>query len=167
MFQARHQFEEALRLRREQLSINDLRGDTRSRAFTLGKLADTHQALGNFHEALRMRREEQLPRILASDVRERAVAMGKIADNLRMLGKLDEAISILRVDELPVHVGLGEPRSILVSRTNLALLLLSRDRPEDRAEAADLLRLALRSAQVDGIPEAARIREIQRKHKLT
>ena len=48
-----------------------------------------------------------------------------------------------------------------------ALLLLSRNHPEDRAEAADLLRLAFRDAEAMGIPEAAQIRAIQRDHNLT
>lgn len=54
-----------------------------------------------------------------------------------------------------------------MSRFNLALLLLSRNRPEDRTEAADLLRRALRDAEAMGIPEAATIRAIQRDHNLT
>ena len=48
-----------------------------------------------------------------------------------------------------------------------ALLLLSRNHPEDRAEAADLLRLAFRDAEAMGIPAAAQIRAIQRRHNLT
>ena len=54
-----------------------------------------------------------------------------------------------------------------LGRENLALLLLSRNHPEDRTEATDLLRLALRDADAMGIPEATTIRNIQRDHNLT
>jgi hypothetical protein len=98
---------------------------------------------------------------------EIALAAGAIADIFQARGDLDEALRIRRDEELPVYDRLGDVRSILVCRANIALLLLSRNRPEDRTEAADLLRLALRAAEAMGIPEAAQIRAFQSNYNLT
>jgi hypothetical protein len=62
---------------------------------------------------------------------------------------------------------LGDVRALLFGRTSLAHHLLSRNHPEDRLEAADLLRLAFRDPEAMGIPEAAQIRAIQRDNNLT
>jgi len=93
--------------------------------------------------------------------------MGTKGDIFQARGDLDEALRIRRDEELPVYERLGDVRSLLVGRTNLALTLLNRNHPEDRNEAADLLRLALRDAEAMGIPEAATIRTLQRRHNLT
>ncbi|WP_200883693.1 hypothetical protein [Archangium violaceum] len=96
------------------------------------------------------------------DVRSRAVAMGKVADILQARGEMEEALRIRREEELPVYERLGDVRSLLVGRANLALLYLQRGRPEDRNLAAELLRLALTSAEALRLPEAVQIRDIQR-----
>ena len=85
MLQARGEFDEALRIRREEeLPVYERLGDVRSRAVTMGKIADVLQARGEIDEALRIRREEQLPVYeRLGDVRSRAVTMGQIADVLR------------------------------------------------------------------------------------
>jgi tetratricopeptide (TPR) repeat protein len=168
IFQARGDLDEALRIRRdEELPVYERLGDVRSRAVTMGQIGDIFQARGDLDEALRIRRDEQLPIYeRLGDVRERAVTMGKIGDIFQARGDLDEALRIRRDEELPVYERLGDVRSLLVGRANLAQLLLSRSRPEDRTEAADLLRLALRDADAMGIPEAGTIRDIQRHNNL-
>ena len=56
------QLDEALRIRREeQLPVYERLGDVRSRAVTMGQIADILQARGELDEALRIRREEELP----------------------------------------------------------------------------------------------------------
>jgi len=62
VYQARGQWDEALRIRREEeLPVYERLGDVRSRAVTLGRIADVYQARGQWDEALRIRQEEQLP----------------------------------------------------------------------------------------------------------
>ena len=100
------------------------------------------------------------------DTRERAVTLGKIADIAQARGQLDEALRIRQQEQLPVYEKLGATRDLLVGRTKLALTHLERDQPGDRERAADLLRLARAPAGAMGIPEAKRIRAIQREHGL-
>jgi tetratricopeptide (TPR) repeat protein len=62
VYQARGQLDEALRIRQEEeLPVYERLGDVRSRAVTLGRIADVYQARGQWDEALRIRQEEQLP----------------------------------------------------------------------------------------------------------
>jgi hypothetical protein len=96
------------------------------------------------------------------DVRERAVTLGQIADVQMKRGELDEAMRILREEELPVYEKLGDVRSLLVGRANLAMSLYQQGRAEDRAEIDRLLALALAEADRLRIPEADQIRDIQR-----
>ncbi len=136
-------------------------GDVRERAVTLGKIADVLQARGQLDEALRIRQEEQLPVYeRLGDVRERAVTLGKIADVLQARGQLDEALRILQEEALPAFERLGVQRDILVAQANIALLLLQRDAPGDRAEAIHLLNLALDAARRMRLPEAAQVEAI-------
>lgn len=165
---ARADFDEALRIRiEEQLPVYKRYNDLRSYAITQNKIADVLLIRRKFDEALRILNEQITVYEQLGDVRERAVTMGKIADIYRALGNVDEAIRIIRNEEIPVYKRLDEVRSLLISRTNLAQLLLSRKLPDERAEAARLLQLALHDAEVMGIPEAARIRTIQLDHNLT
>ena len=86
-------------------------GDVRSRAVTMGKIADILQQRGETDEALRIRREEELPVYeRLGDVRSRAVTMGKIADILQQRGETDEALRIRREEQLPVYERLGDVR---------------------------------------------------------
>jgi hypothetical protein len=134
----------------------------------MGRIGDIFQARGDLDEALRIRRDEQLPVFeRLGDVRSCAVTMSKIGDIFQARGDLDEALRIYKQEVLPVYERLGDTRMLVVDRGYLARHLLSRDLPEDRTEAADLLRLALRDADAMGIPEAATIRAIQRRHNLT
>jgi tetratricopeptide (TPR) repeat protein len=162
----RGQLDEALRIRREDvLPVFERLGDMRERAVTMGQIADVLQARGQFDEALRIRREDVLPAFeRLGDVRERAVTIGKIADILQYRGQLDEALHIRRQGELPIYERLGDARALLVGRTNLALNLIARGRPEeDAAEIGSLLAQALADAQRLGLPEAAQIEAIMRR----
>ena len=94
----------------------------RSRAVTMGKIADILQARGETDEALRIRREEELPVYeRLGDVRAKAVTMGKIADILQARGELDEALRIRREEELPVYERLGDVRSKAVTMQKIAM----------------------------------------------
>ena len=74
-------------------------GDVRSKAITMGKIADVLQARGQLDEALRIRQEEELPVYeRLGDVRLKAVTMGKIAD---VLQALEEEKARLRLPEPP------------------------------------------------------------------
>jgi phosphopentomutase len=51
-----------LRIRQEELlPVFERLGDVRSKAVTMGKIADILQARGQLDEALRIRQEEELP----------------------------------------------------------------------------------------------------------
>jgi esterase/lipase superfamily enzyme len=93
-------------------------------------------------------------------VRSRAVTMGKIADILQARGQLDEALKIRTEEQLPVYQRLGDVRSLLVGRANLAITLLQRAEDGDRDEARTLLVLALDDAQRLNLPEAQQIEQI-------
>jgi hypothetical protein len=89
--------------------------------------------------------------------REAAVTKGKIADILQIRGDLDAVLRIRREEELPVYERLGAVRDLLVGRAHLAITLLRRGQEGDRAEARDLLLLALAQARRLRLPEAAQI----------
>ncbi len=122
---ARGEWQEALRIRREELlPVCEQLGDVRSRAVTMGKIADVLQARGEWPEALRIRREEVLPVFeQLGDIRERAVTMGKIASGLSARGELKEALRIRREEVLPVHKRLGGAVDLAVTQCNIAFLL--------------------------------------------
>ena len=101
--------------------------DERSRAVTMGRIADILQARGALDEALRIRREEELPVYeRLGDVRSRAVTMGKIADILQDRGALDEALRIRREEQLPVYERLGDVRERAMTMGRIADILQAR-----------------------------------------
>jgi hypothetical protein len=67
---------------------------------------------------------------------------------------------------LPAFEKLGDVRSLLVGRANIALLYLSRGQEGDRQQAIDLLHLALEKAEELRIPEAEQIRSILKQYRL-
>jgi hypothetical protein len=79
----------ALRIRREeQLPVYERLGDVRSKAVTMGQIADVLQARGQTEEALRIRREEQLPVFeRLGDVREKIICRAKLGWALIRRGK--------------------------------------------------------------------------------
>ena len=149
VLQDRGQLDEALRIRREeQLPVYDRLGDVRRKAITLGQIADVLQARGQLDEALTIRREEELPVYeRLGDVRAKAITLGKIADVLQARGQLDEALRMRR-DEVPIYEALGDQRSLLVGRTQIAVNLVAMHKPEHIPEARALL-LAAEAAAVE------------------
>jgi tetratricopeptide (TPR) repeat protein len=142
-------------LHNEVLPVFEKLGDVRSRAVTMGKIADILQARGQLDEALRIREEEQLPVYeKLGDVRSRAVTMGQIADILQARGQLDEALRIREEEEIPVYEKLGDVRELLIGRAKLAVLLWQRDGADAADEVNRLLCLALEDAHRLRIPEA-------------
>jgi 3',5'-cyclic AMP phosphodiesterase CpdA len=89
-----------------------------------------------------------------------ALAGSVIADIFQARGELDEALRIRREVQLPVYERLGDVRSLLVGRANLAIGLVQRDGPGDRDEARSLLQWALDAAQKMQLPEAKTIQGI-------
>ena len=75
-------------------------------------------------------------------------------------GQLDEALKIRQTEQLPVYEKLGDVRSLLVGRTNLALLLWQMDAAANAARVQELLCLALTDARRLQIPEARIIENI-------
>ena len=73
---------------------------------------------------------------------------------------------IRREEQLPVYERLGDVRSLLVGRTNLAINLLKRYAPGDRDEATQLLQLAYAEAVRLKLPDAAQIRRTQEANQL-
>lgn len=95
-----------------------------------------------------------------------ALALGQIADILQARGQLDEALRIRTEEQLPVYERLGDVRSLLVCRTQIALNLLAIDATEQRRTANALLCLALVDAQRLRLPEAGKIEQILRRFEL-
>src|SRR5258706_11563002 len=94
----------ASRIRREEeLPVYERLGDVRSRAVTMGQIADILYSRGDLDEALRIRREEQLPVYQRlGDVRSRAVTMGKIAHILVQKGDVGAARA-LQMERLEIN----------------------------------------------------------------
>jgi tetratricopeptide (TPR) repeat protein len=107
-------------------------GDIRSRAVTMGRIADILAGRGESDEALRIRREEQLPVYeRLGDVRERALTWGRIADILAGRGESDEALRIHREEQLPVFERLGDIRSRAVTMGRIADILAGRGESDE------------------------------------
>jgi CHAT domain-containing protein/tetratricopeptide (TPR) repeat protein len=95
--------------------------DVRSRAVTLGKIANIWRAQGRLDDALRILQEELLPVFhLLGDDRNHAVTWGQIADVFQDQGQLDEALRIRREEQLPVFERLGDVRERAVTLGKIA-----------------------------------------------
>jgi len=124
--------------------------------------ARIHEHLGEWDQALQAAERARAIYHADDDRRGVALALGATADILQARGELDEALRIRTQEELPVYQRLGDVRSTLVCRTNIALNLLERGRVEERAQANELLCLALTDAERLRIPEARQIEAILR-----
>jgi len=82
----------------------------RSRAVTMGQIADILQSRGDLDGALQIHKDQLPVYERLGDVRERAVTMGKIADILQSRGDLDGALRIRREEQLPIFERLGDAR---------------------------------------------------------
>jgi len=122
-----HGPEQALTTLHRAAGVFDAAGDIRSRAITMGKIADILGQRGETDEALRIRREEELPVFeRLGDIRERAVTMGKIADILGQRGETDEALRIHIEERLPVAKRMHDTDSIAHVRLACAQLRINR-----------------------------------------
>ncbi|MDV7340396.1 CHAT domain-containing protein [Terasakiella sp. A23] len=107
------------------ITLFDELDDLRSKAVTMGKIANIYQRQGHIDEALRIRWEEQLPVYeQLGDIREKAIAMGGIADIYQQQGNIDEALRIRHEEELPVYEQLGDVKSKAVTMGQIADILL-------------------------------------------
>ena len=113
-------------------SVLERQGDVRSRAVTMGRIADTLHGRGDLDEALRILMEEVLPAFdRLGDVRSRAVTMGRIADILQARGQLNEALRIRREEQLPVFERLGDVRWRALTMGRIADILQARGRLDE------------------------------------
>lgn len=128
ILQDRRQFDEALRIHREErLPVFERLGDMRSKAVTRGQIADILQARGQIDEALRIYREEVLPVLeFLCEAREKTVILGKIAEILQARDQFDEALRIHREERLPVAKRLQDSDSIAHVRFRCASIRLAR-----------------------------------------
>ncbi|MBP2233292.1 phosphopentomutase [Azospirillum agricola] len=124
--------EEAETLLREASERFERLGDVRSRAVTMGKIADILTTRGKTDEALRIRREQELSVFEhLNDTRACAVTLAKIADILTTRGEADEALRIRREEELPVYERLGEVRERAVTLDKIADILITRGQADE------------------------------------
>jgi hypothetical protein len=86
--QARGQLDEALKIRNdEELPVYERLGDVRSRAVTMGKIANILQDRGQLDEALKIRTDEELPVYeRLGDVRELLIGRANLAIGLLQRG---------------------------------------------------------------------------------
>jgi tetratricopeptide (TPR) repeat protein len=137
---------------RESLRACEKTGDVRSRAVTLGKIADIWEAQGRLEEALRIRQEEQLPVYeRLNDVRSRAVTLGKIADIWEAQGRLEEALRIRQEEELPTFERLNDVRERAVTLGKIADIWQAQGRLEE----------ALRIRQEEELPTFERLNDVR------
>ncbi len=119
--------------------------------------ARIHECFGESAQALQAAEQALATCRDHDDQRGMAVTQGQIADILTQRGQLDEALRIRTEEKLPVYERLGDVRNMLVCRANIASLLLAWGWAEERAQANELLCLALTDARRLRIPEAQRI----------
>ena len=155
VLQARGQFDEALRIGREEvLPIYKRRGDMGGIADTMGLISDIHLARGQFDEALRIGQEEVLPIYQRlGNVRGKAITMGKIADIHQARGQLDDALRIRREEELPVYERLGDVREKAITMGKIADLLRARGQLDE----------ALRLRRDEVLPVFERLGDVREK----
>lgn len=109
------------------LNIFETLGDARSKAITLGQIADIWQVRGQLDEALRIREMDELPVYeKLGDLHSKAITWGNIADILQKQGQLDRALYIRKTEELPVYERLGDHRSRAISLGLVADILETR-----------------------------------------
>ncbi len=114
-------------LRERELPLHRRRGDERSAAATMEKVADILQARCQYDDALRVRQQDLLPvHKRMGDERAHAITMGKIADVLQMRGKFDTALRMRLHDELPIHERMGDERARAETLAKIADIHLAR-----------------------------------------
>jgi tetratricopeptide (TPR) repeat protein len=148
----------------EGLLSNEPSDDIKSKALWL--MGCCQIRLGQIDEALKAAEAKAAVEKDRDNDREFALARSLSADIYQARGELDEALRIRREEELPVYERLGDVRSLLVGRANLALLCLEMTPPQ-RNEANILLCQALAAARRMNIPEANIIQQILDANEMT
>jgi hypothetical protein len=135
--------------------------DVRSRAVTMGQIADILQQRGETEEALRIRREDCLPVYeRLNDVRSRALTMGQIADILQQRGETEEALRIHLEERLPIARRMQDMDSLAHIRFCCARIRLERggfqtdERETIVTELAESFSLWSKVQRLDGIAVA-------------
>ena len=133
-------------------------GNARSRAITLGQIADILTQRGETDEALRIRREEELPVYeRLGDVRSRRRHHGPDRRHPHARGEPDEALRIRREEQLPVFERLGDVRSRAVTMGKIADIL------SRRGELDEALRIR-REEQLPVYERLGDVRSARRHH---
>jgi len=167
--QDRGQLDEALKIRNEeQLPVYERLGDVRSRAVTMGKIADILQARGQLDEALKIRNEEQLPVYeRLGDVRSRAVTLQKIAmallraDGLRQ-GRIQEIYDAL-AEAYGIARRLGLPAGIAGIGPTFAQILAIGGHQDEALTVLDEAEAALEKlGNADGVSQVREFRAAMR-----
>jgi len=156
---------EAMACFQTSLDLYRQRHDEANIAELQDRVAGILQARGELDEALRIFRDVLASFKQLADESSTAVTSGKIADILQARGELDEALRIRQQEQLPVCERLGDVHGLLITRANMAMLLMQFT-PSRRAEANQLLCRALRAAKKMRIPEAKQIRQILKRFKM-
>lgn len=160
ILQMRGELDEALKIHREEvLPVYERVGDISSRATTLRRVARIFFIQGKSDEALQLCHQEVLPVFeRLRDVARRARTQELVADILAARGQHEEALRLYQEDVLVVYERLGDLTSLIPAKHGLARVYLARGTPEDRAQARELLRTALESAEALHLREAQEIR---------
>jgi hypothetical protein len=139
----------ALRIRRkEELPVYERLGEVRSRAVTMGKIADILFSRGDLDEALRIRCTSVWARC--------ARALSPWARSpTGSRGDLDEALRIRREEQLPMFEHLGDVRERAVAMGKIADILTKKgDRVKARSLREDRLQIHRQMDDRDGIANA-------------
>jgi len=143
-----------------QLAIDDYHqlDEREAEAVTQRDLCEVWYRIGRGDQALEVLQKRVLPvfKMLRNQM-EIAETFDVVADILVSQGELDQALVIRKTEQLPVYEQLGDVRSLLVGRTNLALLLWQMDSVKNRDQVQELLCLALGEAGRLQLPEAEQI----------
>jgi tetratricopeptide (TPR) repeat protein len=152
IFQARGQFDEALRIEQEEVipTFEEL-GDVRQRAITLGRIADILQIKGQPDEALRIYQDLTSFFKELGDVRAQVLILGRITDILKAEGQIDEALRIYQKELIPAFERHGDVRSQAIMLGRLASIL----------QTSGQLDEALRIRQQEEIPAYERLESRQ------
>ncbi len=143
-----------------QLAIDDYHqlDELEAEAITRRNLCEVWHRVGKGGQALEVLHKRVLPVFKTlRNRKEVAETFGLIADILEMRGELDQALAIRHDEELPIYEQLGDVRSLLVGRTNLALSLWQMDSEKNREQVQELLCMALGEAGRLQLPEAEQI----------
>ena len=140
--------------RQVELPLYQRRGDVRSSAKTMFKIADILRARGQYDEAMRILNEDVLPVYVSlGDVRSVAITKGQIADILQAQGKFDEALRIRREEQLPVFERLRDEREKARTMGQIADILQARGELDE----------ALRIRKEEELPVFERLGDVHEK----